>query len=361
MQALLLNCRFLILPCFLILTFTLLGGLPDGQAQALTQPSLANVTYCTTDGVDLKMDVYFPKASLTANPAVVYVHGGGWTSGDKKGGAGALGLSELLSRGYVVVSLNYRLAPQFKFPAQIEDVKCAIRSLRANSVRYRIDPSRIGAWGASAGGQLVSLLGVTDPSAGFDVGQYLDQSSRVQAVVDFFGPTNLTSPDFATGTRQILQNVFGSREELMSGSPVTYVSSDDPPFLIVQGTLDSTVPPHQSQEFYDKLTKAGVPATLVMVQNAGHGFVPVGAPISPTIQEINKLTADFFDKELKNTSSVSTQTTAFSSGFRWQPPILAAAVISVMAIAIALAIVATFAFRKRQEESGAHLKASRQL
>ena len=286
-----------------------------------------DVTYCSVDGIDLKMDVYYPSATDgRPAPVAVYVHGGGWVSGSKGGGAGRLDVGELVSRGYVVASVDYRLAPTYQFPAQIEDVKCAIRSLRAQAAEYGIDPDRIGAWGGSAGGHLVSLLGTTDARAGFDVGPYPEQSSRVRAVVDLFGPSDLTvfgmaiamatsppaigtatamatsAPAFGTVTAMVTgARVFGaaSPDDLARASPVTYASGDDPPFLILQGEKDAVVPPNQSQILYDRLTAAGVRATLVMVKNAGHGFRPVGGPISPTRSELTMMSADFFDEHLR--------------------------------------------------------------
>ncbi|MBI4788346.1 MAG: alpha/beta hydrolase [Chloroflexi bacterium] len=269
-----------------------------GQAQK-------DVTYCTAGGVALKMDIYPPK-SLNGKPApvVVYVHGGGWRSGDKDSGAGIRDLPELARRGYLVASINYRLAPEHKWPAQIQDVKCAIRYLRANAATYNLDPNRIGAIGGSAGGHLVAMLGVTDKSAGFDVGEYLDQSSRVQAVVDLFGPSDLTASGFIQSQAKLGKEVFGvtsPRDPILAqASPVTYITKDDPPFLILQGDQDTTVPPAQSQELYDRLQAAGVPATLVMVKNAGHSFAPVGGAISPSLADLAKMTADFFDKHLKS-------------------------------------------------------------
>jgi acetyl esterase/lipase len=284
--------------------------LSTNQTTGTASPNLSDVTYSTVDGVALKMDVYFPSVTWQRpRPAAVYVHGGGWTMGDKREGAGVSDITELLARGYVVVAINYRLAPKHRFPAQIEDVKCAIRSLRANAATYQIDPDRIGVWGGSAGGHLVSLLGVTDRSAGFDVGQYLDQSSRVQVVVDFFGPSNLTHG--WGGNMVQLLTVFGSREGLKKASPVTYVTGDDPPFLIVHGELDTVVLPIQSQELCDRLTAAGVPATLVLVWNAGHGFRPVGGPISPSREEITKIMADFLDRYLQEReTATATQTSS---------------------------------------------------
>lgn len=233
-------------------------------------------------------------------PLAVFVHGGGWSAGDKRGIQ--LGGPELLARGYAVASLDYRLAPQSKWPAQIEDVKCAIRYLRANASALQIDPTRFGAWGSSAGGHLVAMLGVAGPRAGFDVGEYADQSSRVQAVVDMFGPADLTTLVSAPAA-PLGKSVFGATSHddpvLTRASPVTYVAPGDPPFLILQGDQDTTVPPSQSQELYDRLQAVGVPATLVMVKNAGHSFTPTGGAISPTIPQILKMVSDFFDANLR--------------------------------------------------------------
>ena len=142
--------------------------------------ALTDVTYCSMDGQPQKMDLYFP-GSGGPWPVFLYVHGGGWNKGDKAEGAGWRYLNE---QGYLVVSVNYRLAAyNIKFPAMIEDVKCAVRSLRAHAGEYNLDPDHIGALGASAGGHLVALLGTSDRAAGWELGEYLDQSSRVQAVV----------------------------------------------------------------------------------------------------------------------------------------------------------------------------------
>jgi acetyl esterase/lipase len=263
-----------------------------------------DVTYCTASGIALKLDIYVPKTSGDKLlPVAAYVHGGGWTSGDKGSGEGMLDAAELLRRGYLVASLNYRLAPQFKFPAQIEDVKCAIRYLRASASTFHLDPNRIGVWGSSAGGHLVSLLGTAGPAAGFEgSGGYADQASSVRAVVDMFGPADLAK-EFAGVSERIGRSVFGATSNqdllLMRASPVSYVSADDPPFLILQGDRDRLVPPSQSQELFDRLKAAGVNVTLVIVKNSGHGFLPEGGPISPSRSQISSMVADFFDKYLK--------------------------------------------------------------
>jgi len=181
-------------------------------------------------------------------------------------------------------------------------VKCAIRHLRANATIYKIDPNKIGLWGGSAGGHRVSMLGTTDESAGFDVSEYLDQSSRVQAVADMFGPSDL--PAMLTGSAEpAIPAVFGaqSRDDpiLVKASPVTYLTPDDPPFLILQGDKDTTVPAAQSRAFYDRLKTVGVTATLAIVKNAEHGFRPSGGAIDPSRAELTKMIGDFFDKYLK--------------------------------------------------------------
>jgi acetyl esterase/lipase len=262
-----------------------------------------NVTYGKAGDVELKLDIYFSKETKGKLPVTVYVHGGGWQNGDKSIGAGAMAIGELVKRGYLVVSVNYRLAPAYKFPAQIEDVKCAIRFLRAHAKEYNLNPKRIGVWGGSAGGHLVALLGTSDKSAGFEGnGGWAKESSRVQAVVDMFGPSDLTV-DFAGAGKNIAETVFGvssSKDELMKrASPVTYISKDDPPFLILHGDSDKLVPLSQSEKLNEGLKAAGVPSKLVVVKNAGHGFMPVGGAPQPDRIELTQMIADFFDKNLK--------------------------------------------------------------
>jgi acetyl esterase/lipase len=263
---------------------------------------LRDVTYCSAARVALKLDLYFPRtAAGSPTPVAVYVHGGGWSQGSKSLGGWELQVAEgLVTRGYLVAAVDYRLAPQYKWPAQIEDVKCAIRFLRAHADAYHLDPDRIGAWGDSAGGHLVAMLGVAGPSAGFDgSGGYTDQSSRVLAVVDLFGPADLTAGGWGPNASGVVQSVFGvspgqPSDVLARASPVTYITADAPPFLIMQGDQDTTVPPSQSQELYTRLQAAGVPATLVIVHNAGHGFVPAGGPISPSLDQLRQQILDFF-------------------------------------------------------------------
>lgn len=263
-----------------------------------------DVVYGRAGRVELKLDLYYPHGKATGPlPVAVYIHGGGWTKGDKAGGAGMLALGEVLRCGYLVASINYRLAPEFKFPAQIEDAKCAIRYLRAHAKELNLDPERIGVWGSSAGGHLAALVGTADASAGFDTsGGWTNHSSRVRAVVNIFGPADL-SPRGELGNLRVGQTVFGAQSSddpvLKQASPVTHVSADDPPFLLLHGNRDRLVPLSQSQMLLAQLRAAGVPASLVVVTNAGHGFAPVGGTPNPDRQELARMIADFFDQHLR--------------------------------------------------------------
>jgi acetyl esterase/lipase len=264
-----------------------------------------DVVYGSAEGVDLKLDLYFLRTNDgKPAPVVVFVHGGAWQGGDKTNVRGEAAGPELVKRGYVVASIDYRLAPKYRFPAQIEDSKCAIRFLRANAAKYSLDSERIGIWGLSAGGHLVALMGLMDDKAGFEgKSGNAEQSSRVEAVVDMYGPTDLEAEFAEAQTESIARNVFGSTNRTEAifkrASPVTYVRKDAPPFLILQGDKDTLVPATQSQELYDRLRAAGAPATLVVVKNAGHGFMAVGGTPDPDRAGIARIIVEFFDKTLK--------------------------------------------------------------
>jgi len=258
-----------------------------------------DITYCTTDGVALKMDVYYPPVMSRPALVAVYVHGGSWSSGSKTDSMGMTDVPELLARGYLVASVDYRHAPEWKFPAQIHDVKCAIRFLRANATRFNLDPNRIGAWGHSAGGHLVTLLGTTDTRDGFEGSrEYADQSSRVQAVADMCGRADLRGMP-ANKAKSVFGAPNDSSDILEHASPITFVSKGDSPFLILHGDKDATVPLRVSQTLAERLKAAGVPVTLVVVKNADHNFNPEGGPMGPTRPKMTKMIADFFDQYLQ--------------------------------------------------------------
>ena len=262
-----------------------------------------DVTYSYADVFNLKFDVYYPSAAPGPMSAVVYLHGGAWVGGDKSDAASSPEVAELVKRGFLVVSVNYGLVPQYQILEQIENAKCAVRFLRANTSRFGIDPNKIGVIGESAGGHLAAVLGTADKTAGLDgVGGFTDQSSGVETVVEFYGPTDLRAL-LAGYPPIVLQELVGTTDPNASVldkiSPLTYVSAGDPPFLIVQGDKDTVVPESQSQALYDKLQAAGVSSTLVIVKNAEHSFTPTGGAISPTRVEITTMVANYFESHLK--------------------------------------------------------------
>ena len=237
-----------------------------------------DVAYCKIDGQEILMDVHFPAAGGPW-PGLVFVHGGGWSEGDK------VPLPVVpTDAGYLTVSINYRMYPAYRFPAMIEDVKCAIRYLRAHANTYNLDPERIALIGHSAGAHLAALAGLTGESAGWDVGPYREQSSQVQAVVPLSGPSDLAQ-SFPVEIQALIHNVFGP-EQLACGSPVQYVHPKAPPFLIVHGDADPVVPVEQAHLLYDALVKAGAPVEKLILNNAGHGLEPLGGVMSPSVEEM---------------------------------------------------------------------------
>jgi acetyl esterase/lipase len=255
---------------------------PPVRAQAALRGSLEilrDLPYVTGGHPRQTLDLYVPRDG-TNLPLLIHIHGGAFKAGSKADGVPVA----YAHQGYAIASLNYRLSQHAKFPAQIEDCKAAVRWLRAHAAEYRLDPNRFAAWGASAGGYLATLLGTTGETRTFDVGANLDQSSRVQAVVDYFGPTDFLQMDAHRPPHGMPHDPAGSPEsELIGGAlqenrekaaranPITYVTKDTPPFLICHGDADLLVPHHQSELLEAALEKAGVPVTLYTVKGAGHG------------------------------------------------------------------------------------------
>jgi len=220
-----------------------------------------------------KLDLYLPKTSGEKRPVVVWVHGGAWTKGSKD----QTPALPVLAAGVVVASINYRYSQHAPFPAQIQDCQAAIRWLKGHAKTYRIDPDRIAVWGSSAGGHLVSLLGTASDSRAWEpIGEYRDLSPRVICVIDWFGPTDFTLLGEVAARENPIAALIGPtngdlREKLAAASPVTYVSEDDPPFLIMQGDKDPLVPAGQSQRLHERLREANVPSRLEIIAGAGHG------------------------------------------------------------------------------------------
>ena len=249
-----------------------------------------DVTYCNSQ----TLDVYVPSSAATRPlPLAIFVHGGGLTAGDKAYLNPAF-LKALATTGFAVASLNYRLAPHYRFPAQIQDVKCGIRYLRAHAQSYGVDAGQVFAFGTSYGGTLVALAALTGGHSNFDVGPYVNTSSAIVAAVDMFGPADL--PGWISS--QGFDEAFGgNRADLVLASPTRYVKSNAPPILIVQGTADTTVPKSQSVELYDRLSAFGDQTQLILVHNMGHMFAQVGfQPIDPSLTQIAEDTVSWFER-----------------------------------------------------------------
>jgi acetyl esterase/lipase len=247
-------------------------GLPPGARTIL------NVAYVSNGHARQKLDLYVP--AEPKGPLIVWIHGGGWRAGTKDGPPGLA----MVAAGFTVASVEYRFSQDAIFPAQIEDCKAAIRWLRAHSKDYGYDPKRVAVWGASAGGHLTAMLAVTGQVRDFDVGENLDQSSAIQCAVDLFGPSDFPAYDPSLPTpmvqrenpdsviAQLLGGPVSQKMELAKrASPVTWVTKDAAPMLIMQGTNDPLVPVDQSKRLAEKLKAAGAEVTLDIIEGAGHG------------------------------------------------------------------------------------------
>lgn len=258
-----------------------------------------DIPYVTDGHERQKLDLYLPK-SEDKLPVIIWIHGGAWLAGSKD----FMVPLEYLADGYALASINYRLSQHAIYPAQIKDCKAAVRWLRANAQKYNLDPNHFAAWGTSAGGHLAALLGTTADVNDFDEGENLSASSRVQAIGDYFGPTDFLQMDKHRLTNGMIHNnqdspeskliggnIQGNPEKVTRANPITYVTSDDAPFLIIHGDNDPLVPHHQSELLEDALKKANVEVSFYTVKGGRHGrFKDPNVP---------KITREFFRKHLK--------------------------------------------------------------
>jgi acetyl esterase/lipase len=264
-----------------------------------------DIVYAKVGERELLLDLYLPEdKAARLLPVIAWVHGGGWRSGSKGSGGRAL---PMLSRGFAVVDVGYRLSGEAIFPAQIQDCKAAVRWIRANAEKYGLDPDRIGAWGSSAGGHLVALMGTAGDVKEFDIGENGEYSSRVSAVCDWFGPTDfLRMNDFPGAMDHDAPNspeslliggpIQENKEKVARANPITYISDSKTAFLIVHGDKDQTVPYNQSELLYTALQENGAVADLYCVKNGGHGF---SRATEDTMEELVDMAGDFFEKHLK--------------------------------------------------------------
>lgn len=251
----------------------------------ITKPQyvqVSDITYAQVDSWydhcrrDLKLDLIYPEdMSDKRYPCIVWICGGGWMRIDKS--AHLSYLSTLAHQGFVVCSVEYRTSNEGCYPMQIEDVKAAIRYLRAHADRYRIDKEHFGAMGESAGGFLTCMAAL-DHDKVHDVGEYLEESSSIQAACPWYPPTNLSTfkykdeEECAASMESLLlgYNTMRNIKEAYNSSPVSKVTKDAPPFLIIHGINDQTVPFEQSEELYDKLIENGCDADLIALEGADH-------------------------------------------------------------------------------------------
>jgi acetyl esterase/lipase len=245
---------------------------PQSEKGAVAQE---NVSYGSVNGTDLLVDIYqSPARGTKSSPAVVLIHGGGWTDLDK---STTRAMGQFLARsGYVAFSVNYRLfhGTENRWPAQLDDVQRAVRWVRANAAKYNVDPERIGAFGHSAGAQLAALLGMEETRDNSEP-SLASYSSKVQAVVDVSGPSDFTIGHNADGTgflARFLGADYSTHPEVWrEASPAFRVSKGDAPFLILHGTQDQEVPISQAQELFEKLQSAGVPVSFIKIDDV-HTF-----------------------------------------------------------------------------------------
>ncbi|HJR69846.1 MAG TPA: alpha/beta hydrolase [Gammaproteobacteria bacterium] len=239
----------------------------------------ADIEYAVVAGEPLRLDLHKPSAAAGA-PLLVYVHGGGWEAGSKA----QMPLAAIVERGYVVASLDFRPASKAPFPGQVHEIKAAIRFLRANASRYGYDASRIGILGASSGAHLAALVGTTNGNAELEgtLGAHPSESSAVQAIVSYFGASNLTtilqqSTPFGLGIREpALKRLLGAlpkenESAAKLASPVLHVDRTDPPLFMLHGDQDPQMPINQSHELQGAYEQQGLDARFIVVHGAAHG------------------------------------------------------------------------------------------
>ncbi len=267
-----------------------------------------DIAYAAVSGFrPLTLDLYTPRAQALPAPMVVFVHGGNWNSGDSRTDRAFADfprtLAALAAQGYVVASINYRLAQEARFPAALQDVKSAIRWMRSHAASFGADPTRLAVWGTASGGQLAAMAGVTCGAARFAPEGELTReapSDCAEAVIDWYGPTDLAALAGDNGQPAAQGFVPASAASSPEGrylgcepaacepgvtrlaSPLSFVSENAPPFLIQHGAADTEVSPKQAQKLYDALKQKGVPAQLVLYPDAGHQFWNKNGPDAAT-------------------------------------------------------------------------------
>lgn len=256
-----------------------------------------DIEYCNPDDQHLKLNLARPTNAKGPLPAVICIHGGGFRAGSREGYNGTI--LKLAQNGYFAITISYRLAPKFQFPAAIYDTKAAVRWVRANAKKYSVDPDRIGVTGGSAGGHLVQFLGVTGDVKEFDGDQNPGPSSKVTCVVNVYGPSDFTkSYGKSVDAAEVLPLWLGgdlktALKTHLRASPLYWVTPNAAPTLCIHGTVDKYVHHEQAEWLVDKMKAAGADAELLLLEGAGHGFKGDDAA------KADKAMLDFFAKHLK--------------------------------------------------------------
>lgn len=260
-----------------------------------------DIEYANPDEQHLQLNMARPKQGAGPFPAIICIHGGGFRAGTRDGFDSLC--IQLAEHGYVAVTVSYRLAPKYQFPAAVYDVKEAVRWLRANASQYKIDPQQIGATGGSAGGHLAQFLAVTSDVGEFEGdGGNADYSSAVNCVVNFFGPSDFTkSYGASVDAAEVLPLFLGGnleqqRKRHIEASPLYWVTPNAAPTLCIHGTKDSYVAHEQAVWLIERLQAADVEATLMSIEGADHGF---GGATPEVLAQIENARVEFFDRHLK--------------------------------------------------------------
>lgn len=267
-----------------------------------------DVPYGEAGEQKLLLDVYQPESECKDPlPAIVMVHGGAWRGGNKRDFASLA--REFAQKGYVVFSVGYRFAPQYTYPAQLDDVQRAVRWIRAHAKDYCVNPKKIGALGGSAGGHLVALLGLRETRDNSDK-NLAKYSSKVQCVVDLFGPTDLTTLPEDNPVISVVYDFIGKKPKeapdlYKDASPMYHINKKSAPFLVIHGTADPIVPVEQSDRFVEALKKAKVKVTYLRIEGVGHGWDPK----SPVHQQVLSAIETFFNQYLKGKRSQPSRST----------------------------------------------------
>lgn len=256
-----------------------------------------DLVYSTPGSASLRLDLAAPAGTGGPFPAVVVFYGGAWRTGNKR--ANRPVLAEFARRGFVAVSPQYRHCPADRFPAQVHDAKAAVRWLRSHAAEYRVDPDRIGAMGYSAGAHLALMLGTTGPADGLEGDERPDApSSRVSAVVNYFGPTDLAATDISPASKFLVRDFLGKDagddpKLAALASPLAHLDRDDAPTLSFHGTEDAVVPVTQAVRLSAAMGRSGVAGRTELLSGLGHGWA--GPPMARTMEA----TYEFFEIQLK--------------------------------------------------------------